>query len=141
MNVSKILITPLRRIDVPGGDVLHAMKCSDNGYKGFKETYFSFIDYKFVKAWKRHKEMSLNLVVPIGNVKFVFVDDENGIKEIIIGEENYSRITVPPSIWFGFQGMSSPSNLVLNIADITHDPDEVERKLVDEIAFDWGRYL
>ena len=35
-----ILVTKLNQISVEGGNVLHAMKKSDNGYEGFGEDYF-----------------------------------------------------------------------------------------------------
>jgi hypothetical protein len=59
----------------------------------------------------------------IGNDN-TLLDNENSY---IIGENNYVRITVPPGIWFGFKGEYAPKSLVLNLASITHDPDEVER--------------
>ena len=72
--------------------------------------------------------MTMNLIVPVGNVQFVFLTDEGSIiGQEIIGEDNYVRITVPPGIWFGFKGEFASKSLVLNLASITHDPDEVER--------------
>ena len=43
-----------------------------------------------------------------------------------------------PGIWFGFRGISFDLNLVMNIADIVHDPNEVERLDLDAIEFNWG---
>jgi len=137
ITVEDIRITPLRRIAVEGGDVLHAMKCTDPGYVDFGEAYFSMIEHGTVKAWKRHTRMTLNLVVPTGQVRFVFVDEAGAQREIVIGEEHYVRLTVPPGLWFGFQGVASSGSLLLNVADIPHDPDEVERKGVEEIRFGW----
>jgi dTDP-4-dehydrorhamnose 3,5-epimerase len=124
----EIIITPLKQVYVEGGDVLHAIKNTDNGYHGFGEAYFSWIEHGSIKAWKRHLRMTMNLIVPVGNVQFVFITDEgNLLVREIIGEDNYVRITVPPGIWFGFKGEYAPKSLVLNLASITHDPDEVER--------------
>ncbi len=137
VSIDDILLTPLQRISVSGGDVLHAMKCTDPGFVDFGEAYFSVVEKGAVKAWKRHLRMSLNLVVPVGQVRFVFMDEANHRREVEIGEDHYVRLTVPPRLWFGFQGLVAPQSLLLNIADILHDPDEVERKRVDEIRFDW----
>ena len=124
----EIIITPLKQVNVEGGNVLHALKNTDNGYHGFGEAYFSWIENGSIKAWKRHLRMTMNLIVPVGNVQFVFITDEgNLLVREIIGENNYVRITVPPGIWFGFKGEFAPKSLVLNLASITHDPDEVER--------------
>jgi len=68
VNIEDVLITPLSIIDTVGGDVLHAMKCTDNGYNGFGEAYFSIINKGMTKGWKRHREMVLNLVVAVGEV-------------------------------------------------------------------------
>lgn len=139
MNLSDILLTPLSRIETAGGDVLHAMKQSDAGYVGFGEAYFSCVSAGSVKAWKRHTKMTMNVVVPVGHVRFVFwLDgiDEFRVEEI--GVDRYARITVPSGIWFGFQGLAEPQSLVLNIASIPHDPKEVERLALSDIQYDWS---
>ena len=53
----------------------------------------------------------------------------------IIGEDNYSRITVPPKIWFGFKGLSSRTSYILNISNLSHDPSEVERQSLTFLKF------
>ena len=62
----------LKRIPTPGGDILHALNSKDNEYKKFGEAYFSSVEYGFIKAWKLQNIMSMNFVVPIGQVRFVF---------------------------------------------------------------------
>jgi dTDP-4-dehydrorhamnose 3,5-epimerase len=142
MTLAAILLTPLPRIQTIGGDVLHAMKQSDAGYAGFGEAYFSWVSAGVVKAWKRHMRMTMNVVVPVGQVRFVFrsvnagAGDEFRIEEI--GIDCYARITVPPGIWFGFQGLGTPQSLVLNIASIPHDPNEVERLAISEVKYAWN---
>ena len=41
--IEELVITNLKRISVPGGDILHGMKKTDNGYSDFGEIYFSYI--------------------------------------------------------------------------------------------------
>lgn len=141
--IDGVLLTPQRVIDVSGGDVLHVMKQMENGYSGFGEAYFSMVESGTIKGWKKHNQMVLNLVVPIGEVRFVLFDDREGsatageIMDIKLSQSHYSRLTLPSGIWFAFQGISSEISLLLNIASIPHDPDEIERKGIDEIEFDW----
>ena len=71
------ILTKNKIISVDGGNVLHGLKSTDVGYDGFGEAYFSLVDKDYIKAWKRHKEMRLNLVVPIGRIRFVLFDDRN----------------------------------------------------------------
>ena len=71
-------------------------------------------------------------------MKFVFFNEcDKSFREITIGENNYKRIYVPPQIWFGFMGLDENVNLVMNIADIVHDPEEVTKKDLDEFKYDW----
>jgi dTDP-4-dehydrorhamnose 3,5-epimerase len=135
-----ILVTPLKRIAVAGGDVMHAMKLSDAGSTVLGEAYFSWVNPGMVKAWKRHLRMTMNLLVPHGCVRFVFWDGctENFREETICAESRYVRLTVPAGVWFGFQGRSVTSSLVLNLASIEHNPLEVERMDQTAVNYDWN---
>lgn len=138
-NISKPILTELKKIKVEGGDVLHGLKKSESSYVNFGEAYFSIINEGCIKAWKKHNKMTLNLVVPIGTIKFAFlIDPVNGVFQTEeIGENRYMRITIPPGIWFGFKGIGSGSNLLMNIADIEHDPEEVDRRENLDIIYNW----
>ena len=142
MSINTVIVTPLPRIQVKGGDVLKVLKSDESSFASFGEAYFSWINSGNIKAWKRHTRMVMNLIVPVGMVRFVFhLENEQPAKNfrvIDIGKDNYARITVPFGIWFGFQGLEKPHNLVLNVSNILHQPDEVERKSLNEIKFDWN---
>ena len=142
LELSSIKTHNLKKISVEGGNVMHALKSSDIGYKTFGEVYFSWINPLSVKAWKKHNIMTLNLVVPIGKVRFVFHDaiNPNEFREEIIGENNYCRLTVPPKIWFGFQGLSDHASLVTNISDIEHDDSEIHKADINTFSFKWSEY-
>jgi len=78
-----------------------------------------------VKGWKKHLLMSMNLLVPVGKVRFHFETGADSSPEtILIGEDNYLRLFVPPGIWMAFEGIGPGTNLLLNIASIEHDPKE-----------------
>ena len=138
--IDGVLVTPLRIIDTPGGDVMHAMKQSDPGYIDFGEVYFSQVAHGSIKAWKRHREMTLNLVVPVGEVRFVLYDDQEDrqiFQELVLSPSNYCRLTVPPMVWVGFQGLSSEGSVVLNIANLEHDPLEADKQEISQIDYNW----
>ena len=133
-----------RVIITSGGDIMHHIKASSEGFCGFGEVYFSRVDFLAVKAWKRHLKMTLNLVVPVGQVRFEFFDLRPESRtcgrrlSIFLGENSYQRLTVPPGIWFGFQGSKQGLNMLANLADIEHDPTEVERLAIDYFDVDWS---
>ena len=80
----------------------------------------------------------MNLVVPLGNIEFIFYNAKNNnFKRIIIGEDNYSRLIVEPGIWFAFRGISKKINILLNISNIKHDPNESENLDLDSIKYNW----
>lgn len=138
VGLQDILITPLNRIPTPGGDVMHALKASADGYSGFGEVYFTWIEPGSIKAWKKHNQMVMNLVVPYGIVQLVFYDDAEGtFRSETIGDTNYVRVTVPAGIWFGFKGIGTAASLMLNIASIEHDPAEVDRLTLTNIKYNW----
>jgi len=137
LSIKEITVKKLDRIETYGGDVLHVMKSNDAEFAGFGEAYFSSIECDVIKAWKRHKNMTMNLVVPQGNVMFVFHKEGEEFRVEKIGDGNYARITVPPGIWFGFKGLNSPNSLVLNIANVQHSDDEEDRGSIDHFAYPW----
>jgi len=139
VSLADIVVTPLSTAPAEGGAVMHIMKNTCAGYADFGEAYFSWVGAGSVKAWKRHKQMVMNLVVPVGRVKFVFwLESTNEFKEQKVGFDHYSRLTVPPGIWFGFQGLVVPQSLILNIGSIPHDPNEVDRLAISQIKYDWN---
>lgn len=140
--IRDVIITPLDIVGTTGGKVMHAMKKTSAGFSGFGEAYFSKIESGVVRAWKRHKEMTLNIAVPVGKIKFVLFDDRDRsnlrFQEVTISEENYCRLTIPPMLWVGFQGCGKSDSILLNIANIEHNSTEVERMDIDQINYNWS---
>ncbi len=122
---TEILLTSLKQVFHPKGDVFHAMKRSSPGFAGFGEAYFTTVNSGEVKGWKKHTQMQMNLVVPVGKVRF-YVHDESSGQTIHyeLGTNNYARLTVPAGYWMAFTGLGRDLNLVLNLASIEHDPLE-----------------
>jgi dTDP-4-dehydrorhamnose 3,5-epimerase len=132
-----VILTPLKQIYTPKGDVFHAMKKSDNGFSGFGEAYFSTVNMGDIKGWKQHKEMTLNLIVTVGEVKFVIYDEINKkFFNVTLSKNNYQRLTVKPNLWVAFQG-GNENNILLNLASIEHNPDEAITKSLDDISYNW----
>jgi len=143
--IEGVLLTPLKYILHPKGDVFHGMKKSDPGFTNFGEAYFSTIHVGDIKPWKKHHDMTLNLIVPVGIIRFVIHDDrvgsstQNIFMSVELGPENYQRLTVPPGVWMAFEGIGPDLNLLLNVADLEHDPKEVERADLDRFNYPINR--
>ena len=142
--IDGLILTPLKTIDtLNGGSVLYAMNLSDDGFYGFGEAYFSTVSFNSIRGWKRNRGMTLNLVVPEGSVRFVVYDNRCSsyktgfFQEVILSRDNYSRLTIPPKVWVGFQGVNRKTNLLLNIANIPHNDNEVDHAPIEEFEYNW----
>ena len=131
-----IILTPLKQISHFKGDIYHAMKVSDDGFRGFGEAYFSHINQGEIKGWKKHTEMTLNLVVVVGEVEFV-VHDTIEFYSVRLSKNNYQRLTVGPGLWLAFKGLSA-ENMLLNLASIEHNPNESENIDLFGFDYDWN---
>ena len=143
INIESVILTSLNKITHPMGGIFHAMKESDVGYAGFGEAYSSTIKHGEIKGWNLHRKMTLNLVVPMGKVTFVIYDDKDGSNskenyfKVTLSQTNYQRLTVPPGLWLAFKGISSSTNLILNVANMEHDSNELDRMDLDSVDYNW----
>mgnify|MGYP006088844251 CR=1 FL=1 len=146
ITIRGVMLTPLKIIKHPKGDILHVMKKGDEGFSNFGEVYFSTIKYNEIKGWNRHKKMTLNLTVPFGNVLFVLFDNRESSStrgeyfEVSISLDNYFRLTVPPGIWMAMAGLGKEINYTLNVSSIKHDPNEKETVELSNINYNWNIY-
>jgi len=132
-----VILTPLKQIHHPKGDIFHAMKKSDIGFDGFGEAYFSTIYKDDIKGWKKHTEMTLNLVVPVGEIEFVIFDEnKDNFFTVKLSQNNYQRLSVKPNYWMAFRGIDKYS-ILLNLASIEHNPKESLNRTLSEINYEW----
>ena len=74
-SLTGVELTKLKKISHPKGDIFHALKSSENSFSGFGEAYFSSVNGEEIKGWKKHTQMVMNLIVPVGTVMFYIYDD------------------------------------------------------------------
>jgi dTDP-4-dehydrorhamnose 3,5-epimerase len=144
--INGVIVTPLKQIVDERGKVMHMLRVDAPHFTGFGEIYFSCVYPGSIKAWHRHRRMTLNYAVPHGRIKFVLFDDRPGsasrgeIMELFLGPDSYSLVTVPPLVWNGFKGLGTEMAIVANCASIPHDPEEIERRdpFDAAIRYDWS---
>ena len=145
--IDGVVITRLNQIFDERGKVMHMLSTKSPIYEKFGEIYFSSTHAGVIKAWHMHKEMTLNYVVLKGNIKFVLYDGREDsptykeIQEVIIGENQYVMVTVPPFVWNGFKGIGLEEAIVINFTDIPHSAEEIVRMDPhhnDLISYDWS---
>ena len=142
-KIDGVRITKLKRIPTDGGYVMHGLNREEFSFCGFGEVYFSCIEAGKIRGWKKHREMTLNLVVLSGKIRFVLIDgrgkyDPFNTDEVILSpEENCARLTVPPGVWMAFQGIDRQKNMLANIANIKHRPAEADQVSLENFDFVW----
>ena len=144
-EIDGLIITPLKQFKSQNGKVMHMLKENDKVYKRFGEIYFSLTNPGIIKGWYQHKKNTSNFAVIKGILKLVIFDDRSfsnsskRIKEIILSEDNYSLITIPPLIWYGFKSIGNDVAILANCTDFPHDQSESNRIDVDDssIPYDW----
>ena len=83
-------------------------------------------------------KMALNIVVPVGTIRFVVYNESSDeFCSIELSADNYQRLTVSPGLWKAFKGVGK-DNLLLNIASIEHDPNEVVNCDLNQIEYAWS---
>ena len=139
-SIKSLKINSSKRINNSKGDLIKFINKKSKTYAGFGEIYFTFINYNKIKAWKLHTKMTMQLIVPIGEVKFVFFDEKfNKYKEIILSEKNVKVLTVPPNILFGFKGIKKGKSLLANLSNIVYDDKEVINYPIKYLKYDWKK--
>ena len=145
-SIDGVLVTELRQIIDERGAVLHHMRRDAPEFTTFGECYFSEILPGVVKAWKRHREQTHHLAVPIGRVRFVIYDDRESspthdkIQIVELGRPNdYNRLRIPRGLWYGFTCLNDQPALVANCVDLPHDPADTELRPEDDsrIPYRW----
>ena len=108
---SKPYLTELKIIEQTQGYVMHGMRSSDGSCAGFGEAYFSTVNNGMIKGWKLHRKMTLNLIVPHGEIRFVVhgaSEDSLGGEEVPLLSEASTACALRPFICR--RNTSSPVN-------------------------------
>lgn len=146
--IEGVKVLPLRRIPDERGTILHVLSSADPHFQKFGEIYASTVYAGAIKAWHKHREMTLHYACVHGRVKCVLYDDRvdsptrGSLMEVFLGPDSYALLVIPPDVWNGFKGLSDPLAIVLNCCTHPHDPSRSERldpHSTPWISYDWAR--
>ena len=63
INIEGLILSPLKIINHPKGNIFHGMKKSDNGFSDFGEAYFSTVNNDQIKGWNKHKKIEMEMFI------------------------------------------------------------------------------
>lgn len=137
-EIHDLIITQEKIVLTEGGQIRGILSVTDPCYAGFGEAYLSSIDGGVTRGWKRHRRMTLNLMVLQGGIRFFIFDEREDsesfgvVQAIELTSIENKRLTIPPMLWFAFSGTGSSTNMLLNIADIKHSEAELDRMPIND---------
>lgn len=135
--MQKISVLRPRVMTDDRGGVYKIMAAPPDQSLHVSEAYYSEVKYGVTKGWKLHKKMTMNLSIACGLIHVATVDPEtNESTGFDLSFENHKVITIEPGIWFAFRG-DGEKNVLLNLASITHDPEESLSRSIGSISYPW----
>ena len=139
--IKDVVLTELKQFPDERGTLLHMLRNDDPTFTTFGECYFSEVLPGAVKAWKLHLEQTQHFCVPVGRIKLVIYDNRkdsvsnSNVQLINLGRpDSYFRIMIPPGLWYGFTCISKMPALLVNCADIPHNLQESEVRMIDDVS-------
>ena len=124
--IEGVKIIPLKVFLDNRGKVMHMMKSTDSSFTKFGEIYFSEVLPGKIKAWSRKKKSTRNYAVIEGSIKLVLYNKKE-IQEIIMGEDNYCLVIIPPGVWSGFKAIGKKKAIVADLTDFPYNEEESEK--------------
>ena len=132
-RIEGVRLEPLKAFEDDRGALLHVLRADSPLFTRFGEVYLSEIKPGVMKGWKRHLRMTQHLAVPSGRVKFAMHDDRPdsptaGVTAAYeLGRPDaYALLVVPPLVWYAWACLGDRPALLVNCADLPHDPAESE---------------
>lgn len=119
-TIQGVVLTPLKVVGDERGKVMHVLRADSPVYEKFGEVYISVINAGVTKGWKLHTVATGNLAVPVGALRFVLRDTRpesptfNAFDDIVLGEENYQLLTIPPGVVYAWRNSSNVPAHVVN---------------------------
>lgn len=146
--VEGVKVRVLKKIINDKGRLLKMLESTDSEFTKFGEIYFSTINPGVVKGWDLQENTTKNYAVVKGNILLVIYDSREGsntfgqFMEILIGDDNYSLVQIPPKVWSGFKCIGKEEAIVADLIDIKHDPKTAKK--IDPynnniIKYDWSK--
>jgi dTDP-4-dehydrorhamnose 3,5-epimerase len=145
--ISGVKTKKLRVIPDERGRLMEVLRCDDEMFEKFGQTYISVTYPGVIKGWHMHKLQTDNITCVKGMLKLVLFDSREGsptkgeINEFFIGDHNPMLVQVPKDVYHGWKCISESEALAMNIPTHEYDykePDEFRLPYdTDEIPYDW----
>ncbi len=144
VKVKKLKVIPDER-----GRLMEMLRCDDDLFIDFGQTYMTTAYPGVVKGWHYHKKQTDNFVVVKGMMKVVLYDSREEsstykeVNEFFMGEHNPMLLQIPTFVFHGFKCVSEVEAICINVPTHPYNYDQPDEYRVapnsKEIPYDWGR--
>ncbi len=134
--IDGVVIKPLNIFSDTAGKVKKMLSKDDDIFEEFGEIYFSEINPGFIKGWHRQKTTTKNYAVISGSIKLVMYDGKE-LQDLVLGENNYSLVKIPPGIWSSFKAEGDKPAIVADLMSRSHDPEDGEKADPNSLTDYW----
>jgi len=145
--IDGVKVKQLKVIPDERGFVMEILRCDDDVYEKFGQTYITTCYPGVIKGWHYHKIQTDHFTCIRGMVKVVLYDDreksltKGEINEFFMGEKNNVLLKIPRGVLHGFKTIGDETAVILNIPTEPYNrenPDEYRIPYFSEdIPYNW----
>ncbi len=131
------------------GRLMEMLRCDDEIFVEFGQTYLTTMYPGVTKAWHYHKLQHDHFVCVRGMIKLVLYDEREAsstkgvVNEFFLGDQNPQLVQIPPNVWHGFKNIGETESLIVNVVTKPYDyrqPDEYRLDAhQNHIPYSWAR--
>lgn len=130
------------------GYLMEILRCDDEIFESFGQTYVSLNYPSVIRAWHYHKNQTDFFAIVKGMVKVALYDARKDstsygrVQELFLGERNNVLLRIPAGVIHGYKTIGTEPSLLLNFPTKPYDhaqPDEYRLPWnTPEIPYDWS---
>ncbi len=147
--IDGVKVKPLKVIPDERGRLMEMLRCDDECFIAFGQTYMTTMYPGVTKAWHYHKLQTDHFVCVKGMIKLVLYDEREDshskgtVNEFFIGEHSQQLVQIPHHVWHGFKNIGESDAIIVNITTHPYRYDQPDEFRVDphvnHIPYQWVR--
>jgi dTDP-4-dehydrorhamnose 3,5-epimerase len=145
--IEGVKVKQLKAIPDERGYVMEILRCDDDIYEKFGQTYITACYPGVIKGWHYHKVQTDHFTCIIGMVKVALYDDRDGsptrgeVNEFFMGEKNNILLKIPRGVLHGFKAIGNKTAVIVNVPTEPYNRENPDEYRVPynskDIPYDW----
>lgn len=146
--INGVKVKQLKAIPDERGYVMEMLRCDDDIYEKFGQTYITTCYPGVIKGWHYHKVQTDHFTCIRGMVKVVLYDDRDGsttrgeVNEFFMGEKNSILLKIPRGVLHGFKAIGNETAVIVNVPTEPYNRENPDEYRVPydskDIPYNWN---